>query len=76
MNIIKQTNDQWKALINSEDGKKCGCTNTGVAGSPHKVAADAALEAVKGLPVSTPPAQLPEDVDMMYYLTAEQKMER
>jgi len=76
VNIIKQTNDQWKALINSEDGKKCGCTNTTVANSPHKVAADVAADAVKGLPVSTAPAALPEDVDMMYYLSAEQKMER
>jgi len=76
VNIIKQTNDQWKSLIQSQDGKKCGCKNTTVADSPHKVAADAAVEAVKGLPISAPPAALPEDVDLMYYLSSEQKMER
>jgi len=80
VNIIKQTNDQWKALI--KDDKSIaknlpnGCINTTVAESPSKIAADAAVEVVKGLPVSTPPASLPHDVDMMYYLSAEQKMER
>ena len=76
MSIIKQTNDQWKSLINSECGKKCACVNTTVTDSPHKVAGDVAMETVKGLPVATAPAALPDDVDMMYYLSAEQKMER
>lgn len=72
--IINQTNDQWKSLVTSTDGKGCGCKNTNVSESPHKVAGDVAAEAVKGLPVCTAPAPLPEDIDMMYYLSAERKM--
>jgi len=76
MEIIMQTHEQWKKLINKgmENDKGMACENVTVVASPYKINDDIATLVTKDLPTKTDPAALPNDVDMMYYLTAERKM--
>jgi len=74
LEIIQQTYDQWKTLVEGSDTRGFACENTSVGSSQFKVPGEDAAGAVNGLPVNTPPATLPHDVDMMYYLSSERKM--
>jgi len=73
--VLNELHGQWKKLImkNVENNKNLACENVAVADSPYKVTSDKANVAVEGQPELTKPADRPADVDMMYYLTAEQK---
>lgn len=75
MEIIMQTHDHWKKLITKgvDNVAKVACENVLVQGSPYKISEESAND-TKDLPKLTSPASLPQDVDMMYYLTAERKM--
>jgi len=75
LDIIKQTHGQWKkAVMNKAGCDKISCDNVSVVDSPHKIDECAANAVTKDLPIVTDPAPLPDDVDMMYYLSAERKM--
>jgi len=73
--VIMETHDQWKRLIfeEMENVNKLSCENVEVVGSPYRIGAEKADDVRKGLPVLTPPAPLPHDIDIMYYLTEQQK---
>jgi len=73
--IIMQTHAQWKALVQKdiENVKKLACENVSVEGSPYKIVNKDANGVKNDLPKLTDPAELPKDVDMMYYLTDVQK---
>lgn len=73
--VLNELHEQWKKLVMKtvENKKGLACENIVVEGSPYKVSTDKANIAVEGQPELTAPAARPEDVDMMYYLTAEQK---
>jgi len=74
--IIQQTHEQWRKLINKdmENDKGMACENVTVVSSPYKINDDVATLVTKDLPSRTAPAALPDDVDMMYYLSADRKM--
>jgi len=76
--IIMETHEQWKQLVqkkiaSDKESDLPSCENVSVDDSPCKVQRNVANEHTKDLPKLTDPADLPEDVDMMYYLTDEQK---
>jgi len=67
--IIMQTNQQWKDLIEKkkENESKLSCDNVTVANSPYKVSNEQANAAAKDLPAKST-AALPDDVDMVHYI--------
>lgn len=73
--ILNELHEQWRKLVMKtiENNKGLACENVIVDDSPYKISQDKANIATEGLPELTAPADLPEDVDMMYYLTDEQK---
>lgn len=72
LEIVEQTHKQWKKLV--ENGSaSLACENISISDSPFKVTDKEALCVTEGLPLLQAPAALPEDVDDMYYLSAEQK---
>jgi len=73
--IIMQTHSQWKELVltKNTNTNKLACENVSVDGSPYKIEEKEAKGVIQDLPKLTAPATLPEDIDMMYYLTDEQK---
>lgn len=76
LDIIKQTNEQWRKLIKKETdtGGKVACENVLVGDSPFKIGEAEAAEATSSCAAKTKPAELPGDIDMMYYLSADRKM--
>jgi len=73
--VIMQTHEQWKKLVlkKMENEKKLAVNNVSVEDSPYKITQEKAKAATEGLPALTVAAALPDDVDMMYYLTKAQK---
>ena len=73
--VIMETHVQWKRLIfeEIENVNHLSCENVEVVGSPYRVGIRDADDVRKGLPLLTPPALLPDDIDVMYYLTEAQK---
>lgn len=73
--ILNELHEQWKKLVmkSVENKKELACENTAVEDSPYKVSCDKSSIASEGQPELTASAAFPDDVDMMYYLTDEQK---
>ena len=74
--IIMQTHEQWKKLITKEieNTNNLACENVSVDNSPYKIEVKDANGVTKGLPILTAPAAMPDDVDMVYYLSPEDKL--
>ncbi|XP_033880428.1 inorganic pyrophosphatase-like [Acipenser ruthenus] len=67
INIIKSTNDYWKALVSKISDGELNCTNTCVSHSPFMCTKEAAQAVVDATPPCGNADPVPSDVDKMYY---------
>jgi len=77
LDIIEQTNQQWKKLIRKETTTaKVACQNVSAvdSDSSYRISEAEATEITHSCESKTDAADLPEDIDMMYYLSADRKM--
>jgi len=69
--IIMETHEQWKRLVYKqiENVNNLSCENVSVDKSPYKISAEEASRVIQESAPFAPPAPLPLDIDVMYYLT-------
>jgi len=75
VSVIMETHEEWRRLVHEEmeNVNELSCENVDVVGSPYRIGAQYADAVREGLPPHTDPAPLPDDIDVMYYLSDEQK---
>lgn len=73
--IVMHLHEQWNKLVQKkiENEKKLACENVSVEDSPYQITQEKANTSTDGLPPCGTPAEIPMDVDTMYYLTQDQK---
>lgn len=70
MNIVRQTNEQWKVLIGQKNTSGISCETTTQGGSPYFTTAASASAVVGQAPPPAPPQDIDPIVDKWFYVSA------